>query len=128
MTHPINDLIIRIKNGYMSGKEMIDTPYSVFREDVLKLLKKLNYISSYTVEGDKVRVMHIALRYDNGTAAVTDVKLYSKTGRRWYAGVKELKPVVGGMGYSILSTPKGILTHVDAKKNKVGGELLFAIW
>jgi small subunit ribosomal protein S8 len=112
----------------MSGKEMIDTPYSVFREDVLKLLKKLNYISSYTVEGDKVRVMHIALRYDNGTAAVTDVKLYSKTGRRWYAGVKELKPVVGGMGYSILSTPKGILTHVDAKKNKVGGELLFAIW
>lgn len=128
MTHPINDLIIRIKNGYMSGKEVITSPHSGFKEEVLKLLKTLKYIDSFEVEGDKVKTITIVLRYVNGEPAVTNVKIYSRTGRRWYSAVNQLKPVLGGMGYGIISTPKGILTHVQAKKEKVGGELLFDIW
>lgn len=129
MSDPIADLIIRIKNGYMAGKETIESPHSVFREEVLKKLQKLNYVESYEVSGDIVKNMTIVLRYEeSGAPAITNVKIFSTPGQRWYAKVQELKPVLGGMGYSILSTPKGILTHVEAKKNKIGGELLFNVW
>lgn len=125
---PIVDLIIRIKNGYMSRKESIVSPYSKFRESVLKKLKDFGYIQDYTVEGDIVKTVTIDLSYEEGVPAVTDVKLFSKPGRRWYVSVKELKPVLGNMGYAFISTPKGILTNKEAKKEQVGGELLFHIW
>lgn len=125
---PIIDLIIQIKNGYMSRKESIESPHSVYREAVLKKLLALGYIKSYTVEGDIVKIIKIVLRYDESEPAVTDVKLFSTPGRRWYVSVKELKPVLGGLGCAILSTPKGIMTNREAKRNSVGGELLFHIW
>lgn len=125
---PIIDLIIRIKNGYMSRRESIESPYSKFREAVLKKLQALEYIEDYTVEGEEVKTITINLKYEEGQPAVTDVQLFSKPGRRWYITVKELKPVVGGMGYAFISTPKGILTNIEAKKQQVGGELLFHIW
>lgn len=126
---PIVDLIIRIKNGYMSGRERIESPYSRFREDVLSKLKRLKYISDYTVTGDKVKHVSIELSYDEELQpAVNDVKIISKPGQRMYTAAKDLKPVLSGMGYAILSTPDGILTNIEAKKNNVGGELLFYIW
>ena len=128
MSDPIADLIIRIKNGYMAGKDIIESPYSQYREQVLKKLKVLHYIKSYEVLGDTIKHVRIMLLYDNRAPAVTDVKIFSKPGRRWYTHVNQLKPVLGGMGYSIISTPKGILTHVEAKKNRLGGELLFNVW
>jgi small subunit ribosomal protein S8 len=129
MGNPIIDLIIRIKNGYGASREKIESPYSLFREQVVKKLVSLNYLKGYSVSGDIVKKLTIELQYEEGISpAVTDVKIYSKPGRRWYAGSKELKPVLGGMGYSILSTSKGILTHIEAKDKKVGGELLFSIW
>jgi small subunit ribosomal protein S8 len=129
MNHPIIDLIIRLKNGYGAQRQEVESPHSNFREEVLKKLVEIGYVKKYTVTGDKVKTLHITLQYDEAySPALTDVKIYSKPGRRWYVAMKELKPVLGGLGYSILSTPKGILTHVEAKKNKVGGELLFSIW
>jgi small subunit ribosomal protein S8 len=125
---PIIDLIIRIKNGYMSGRESIDSPYSSFREAVVKKLQKVGYVKDYTVEGETIKTMTITLIYADGVPAVTDVKVFSKPGRRWYVSTKELKPVLGGMGHAFLSTPKGILTNIEAKKEQVGGELLFHIW
>lgn len=125
---PITDLIIIIKNGYMSHKETVESPYSTYREAVLKKLKDLGYVESYTIEGDKVKRMYIKLKYEEMTPAVTDVKIFSTPGRRWYVSVKELRPVLGGLGYAIISTPKGILTNKEAKRMSVGGELLFHIW
>jgi small subunit ribosomal protein S8 len=125
---PIVDLIIRIKNGYMSKKGEIDTPYSSFRNAVLTKLKNLGYIEDFSVEGEIIKNATITLKYDEGVAALTDVKLFSTPGRRWYVSVDEIKPVLGGMGHAIISTPKGILTDKEAKKQKVGGELLFQIW
>lgn len=112
----------------MSRKESIESPYSKFREAVLKKLQSLGYIEDYSVEGDVVKTMTINLRYEDGVPAMTDVKLFSKPGRRWYITVKEMKPVLGGMGYAFISTPKGILTNKEARKEQVGGELLFHIW
>ncbi|CAN5121604.1 30S ribosomal protein S8 [soil metagenome] len=124
----ITDLVIRLKNGYMSKKESITVPYSKYRISVLQKLKELNYISSFDFEGDVIKIITVQLRYDHGEAAITDVKIFSKPGRRWYTPYKEIRPVLGGMGKVILSSSKGIITDKEAKKERVGGELLFHIW
>ncbi len=129
MFHPIIDLVIRIKNGYMRHRESITSPHSVYREQVLKKLKEIGYVKGYSVSGDIIKTITIELLYDEAAApAVTDVRLYSRPGRRWYVSYRHLKPVLGGMGYSVLSTSQGVMTHVEAKKKKLGGELLFSIW
>ena len=128
MEHSVIDLIIRIKNGYLARKVDIEAPYSVFKESILKKLTELGYVKKYNIEGEIIKKITISLSYTNGVPALTDVKIYSKPGARYYISYKKLKPVIGGFGYSILSTPKGIMTHVEAKKEKVGGELLFNIW
>ncbi len=128
MNNSVIDLIIRIKNGYLSKKETVISPYSKFRENVLKKLLELKFIKNYQVKGDKIKEITIELSYKDGVPALTDVKIYSKPGRRYYVSYRQLKPVLGGYGASILSTSKGILTNKEAYKLKVGGELLFNIW
>ena len=104
---------------------MVDTPHSKFKESVLKRLKDLKYIKDFKKVGHKLAV---ELRYDELTPSITDVKIISTPGRRIYVSYKDLKPVLGGLGYSLISTPKGILTNKEARKEKTGGELLFHIW
>lgn len=128
MTSSIIDLIIRIKNGYLAGKEMVTCPYSKFRENVIKKLVYLGYIKNYQVTGDKVKEINIELLYKNGQPALAGVKIFSKPGQRYYVSYRQLKPVLGGYGVSILSTSKGVLTNKEARKAKIGGELLFNIW
>lgn len=122
------DLIIRIKNGYMAKREEVESTYSVFREELLKKLKELGFIKEYKVEGEKIKKIVITLSYKDGVEALTDVQIYSKPGRRYYVSYRDLKSVLGGFGFSILSTPKGIMTNKEAHKLKIGGELLFSIW
>lgn len=128
MNDPIIDLIIRIKNAYMTKNEALMTPHSSYREAVLKKLQDMKYIKSYSVEGDVIKTIEIELLYTKGVPALTDVKLVSKPGKREYVSYKDLKSVMNGMGISFLSTPKGILTNREARKEKLGGELLFMIW
>lgn len=128
MGNSVIDLIIRIKNGYMSKKEKIFSPHSSIREEILKKMIKLKFIKDYKKEGEKVKKIIIDLRYEGVVPAVTDVKIYSRPGRRHYVSYRDLKPVLNGYGYSFLTTSKGILTDKEAKKEKLGGELLFSIW
>lgn len=128
MTDPIIDLIIRIKNGYQARREIIESPHSKYREEVIKKLIEMHYLKGYKVSGEKIKKITIELLYTDSEPALTDVKIYSRPGRRWYVSAQNLKPVLGGLGYSLISTPKGVLSHVDAKRKKVGGELLFSIW
>ncbi len=128
MHSSIIDLIIRIKNGYLAHNESVESPYSRFREEILKKLEILKFIKGYTVKSDKIKHMIVDLLYVDGTPVLTDVKVVSKPGQRIYSSGKNLKPVVSGFGYSILTTSKGILTNNEAKKQKIGGELLFMIW
>lgn len=128
MQHPIIDLIIRIKNGYLAKKEIVESPHSLFREEILKKLVKLGFIKNYSISGEKIKIITVELLYKQGTPAISGINIISKPGRRWYVSVKDIKPVLNSFGYAILSTSKGILTNVEAKKAKVGGDLLFEIW
>ncbi|KKP72027.1 MAG: 30S ribosomal protein S8 [Candidatus Roizmanbacteria bacterium GW2011_GWA2_35_19] len=127
MENSILDLIIRIKNGYMAKKEVIVSPHSKFKEQLLSKLKDLKFIKGYEVEGTLKKNITIKLSLDNETT-FTDIEIFSKPGQRHYVSYRELKPIVSGYGFSILSTPLGILTDKEAKTKKVGGELLFNIW
>lgn len=127
MISPITDLVIRIKNGYMAGKSAITAPHSKFREEVLKKLKKLKYIEDYSVKGDVVKTIYVDLVTDDAPR-FTDVRIISKPGQRMYISVGDMKPVMSGLGYAIISTPAGIKTNIEAKKENIGGELLFYIW
>ena len=128
MNDPIIDLIIRIKNAYMTKNESLIVPHSSYKEAVLKKLQDMRYIKSYSVEGEIVKTIEIELIYTKGVPALTDVKLISKPGKREYVSYKDLKSVMNGMGVSFLSTPQGIMTNREARKAKLGGELLFLIW
>lgn len=128
MENSIIDLVIRIKNGYMAKNDSIKSPYSIFKEEVLKKLVELNYIKKYSIEGDLKKTCTIKLLYREGVPAMTDVKPYSTPGQRQYVSYKDLKPVMSGFGHSILSTSKGLMTNKEARKEKIGGELLFMIW
>lgn len=112
----------------MTKNETLTMPHSSYREAVLKKLQDVKYIKSYSVEGDIIKTIEIELMYTKGVPALTDVKLVSKPGKREYVSYKDLKSVMNGMGVSFLSTPSGILTNREARKAKLGGELLFMIW
>ena len=125
MNNTVIDLIIRVKNGYLSRKETIHVLFSKTNEEVLQKLKTLGFRKSFKkVERDII----VELLYKEKMPSFTDVKIFSKPGRRYYVSYKELKPVLGGLGYSLLSTSKGIMTNKEARKQKTGGELLFELW
>jgi len=126
-TNNFSDLIIRIKNGYLSKKEAIVCRRSNFNLNILKKLKELKFIKDFKETGDKKTVV-IELLYHNKEPALTDVRIQSRPGKRIYRSYKDLKPVLSGFGFSIISTPKGILTNKEARKLKIGGEVLFDIW
>lgn len=122
------DLIIQIKNAYMASKDQTTIPHSRLKEEVTKKLAELGYIKTYKVSGEKFKKIDIELTYENSSPALTDVRIFSKPGRRYYVSYTKLKPVIGGLGVSILSTSKGIKTNKEARQEKIGGELLFSIW
>lgn len=125
----ISDLIIRIKNASDVGKESITVSYSKMKDAVASLLEKEGYVGAITKKGKKIhKTMDIALVYDEYGPRVKGVERISKLSKRIYGGAKDLKPVKQGHGMLVVSTPKGILSDVEARKEKVGGELLFKIW
>ena len=128
MDNSIIDVVIRIQNGYLVGKETITSPHSKFKEEVVKKLKQIGFVVAYEVKGELIKTLEIELAYPEGKAALMGTKLFSRPGKRVYVSYKELKPVVSGIGYAIISTPKGIMTNKEARKAKQGGELLFHIW
>ncbi|MFH0979624.1 MAG: 30S ribosomal protein S8 [Candidatus Roizmanbacteria bacterium] len=128
MENPVIDLIIRIKNGSMARKEVIESPYSRIREEILKKLAEFKLVKSYKITEDKPKRINIELLYENTVPVFSDVRVYSRPGSRYYVSYRDLKPVLSGYGYSFISTSKGILTNKEARKQKLGGELLFSIW
>jgi small subunit ribosomal protein S8 len=127
LTDPISDMLIRIKNGQMRKKEFVEIyPKSKMKIEILKILKKEGFIENYE---EKEKSIIVKLRYfPDGSPVITDLKRISKPSRRVYVSYKELRPVMNGIGIAILSTSKGILTDKEARKLKVGGELLLEVW
>lgn len=112
----------------MAKKDTIESPHSKYKEAVLKKLIDLKVVKDYKVKGEIKKIMTINLIYEEGEPAISDVRIYSKPGMRFYTSYNNLKPVLSGFGYSILSTSRGIMTDREAKKMKLGGELLFSFW
>jgi small subunit ribosomal protein S8 len=129
-TDPIADLINQIKNAGAVKKAVVSIPFSNFKAAIAEKLKQAGYVGHVEKKGKKVKkTLDITLKYDEaGMAHIKGVKRVSKPGRRLYRSVSEIIPVRYGHGAIILSTPKGVMTGVEAKKEKVGGEALFEIW
>lgn len=130
VTDPIGDFIIQLKNAGAVKKTVVSVPFSNFKMAIAEKLKESGYIRSADKKGKKVKkTIDVVLKYDEaGVHVINGVKRISKPGRRLYRNVREIVPVRYGHGALILSTPKGILTDKEAKKNKLGGEALFEIW
>lgn len=122
---PVADTLIRIKNGYLVGKQTVSTRYSKLVHELCKVLEKEGFISGST---KKDQVLEVSLLYKERKPVLTDVKRISKPSLRIYKGVRSLPSVLNGLGIAIISTPKGLMTDKQARKLNVGGEILAYIW
>lgn len=122
---PIADALIRIKNGYTVGRQTVAIRYSNLILAILKLLEKEGYIGETKKNGVQIEV---TLKYDGRVPSLTDIKRVSKPSLRVYKGVADLPRVLGGVGMAIISTPKGVMSDKEARKKKVGGEVLALVW
>jgi len=129
LTDPIADFLTRLRNASRSSQTDVVAPYSKIKAEIARLLKQEGYITNYEVvtEG-KFPKLKVTTKVNNRAPALTGLKRVSRPGLRRYVGAGEIPRVLGGMGVSILSTPKGIITGREAKKQNVGGELLAYVW
>ncbi len=129
LSDPLGDLLARIRNGQQAGKSSIESPASKLRANVLEVLKKEGYIRGYELleDGNK-RNLRIELKYFEGEPVIKAINRISKPGRRVYSGISELPKVRGGLGISILSTPRGVMSDIEARSANVGGEVLCRVF
>ncbi len=123
------DLLTKIKNAQSAKKASVKVPFSNMDYAVADLLAAKGFVAAANKKGRAPkRIIEVDLKYENERGAISGVKFLSVPSRRLYAGYKDLRKVRQGYGIAILSTPKGILAADDAKKQKIGGQLLFEIW
>lgn len=121
--------LTKIKNAQDAKQETVKIPFSNMNAAVLDVLEKNKFIESAAKKGRMPkRIIEVRLKYKNGKGAINKIKILSKFSRRLYSGYKKLMPIRHGFGIAVLSTPKGIFDDKTAKKEKVGGQLLFEIW
>lgn len=129
-TDPIADMLTRIRNASRAKHARLDLPSSKMKTEIARILKDEGYLANYKVVDEKgKKTLRVFLRYTSDRRSViTDLKRVSRPGSRRYVGKFEIRPVVGGMGLSILSTPRGLMTGRAARKEGIGGELLCEVW
>ncbi|MEO6606941.1 MAG: 30S ribosomal protein S8 [Aestuariivirga sp.] len=126
---PISDLLTRIRNAHMRSKNKVSVPSSKMRERVLEVLHKEGYIRGFaTIEKDGKSEIEVELKYFDGQPVIKEINRVSKPGRRVYASVDALPSVFNGLGISILSTPKGVMSDQEARAQNVGGEVLCTVF
>ena len=130
MTDPIGDMLTRIRNGIMSRKDKVEMPASNLKERVAELLRDEGYVDSVTrSEGEKGSMLTVTLRYGtDNQSAIQTLRRVSRPGQRRYVGSDEIPKVRSGLGVSILSTSRGVISDRQARKLGVGGELLCEVW
>jgi small subunit ribosomal protein S8 len=129
-TDPIADMLTRIRNAAHAKHARVDLPCSKLKMEIARILKDEGYLTNYKVVDEKgKKTLRVFLRYTpDRQSVITDLKRVSKPGARHYIGKAGIRPVVGGMGILILSTPRGLMTGQAARKEGVGGELLCEVW
>jgi len=129
MTDPISDMLARLRNATMAGKDDVVMPASTVKEAIAKILEREGFVEGVVVEGDVKKTLTIRLKYGpQREKTISGLRRISKPGRRVYVGHDALPRVQGGLGLAIISTPQGMLTDRQAKKQGVGGEVLAYVW
>ena len=130
LTDPIGDMFSRIRNGQMRSLHSVEMPSSNFRRNILEILKNEGYIIDYYIEkseNNKIN-LKIKLKYYEGDPVIKEIKRISKPGRRVYSRATSIPRVMNGLGLAILSTPKGVMSDTDARKNNLGGEIICRVF
>ena len=130
MTDPLGDMLTRIRNGHMAKKALVECPMSKLRAAVLAVLKKEGFIRGYSIkanENNKANLI-IELKYFEGKPAIKEIKRSSKPGLRLYSSKKDMPLNYGGLGISIVSTSKGLMSDHEARNANIGGEILCSVF
>ena len=127
---PVGDMIARIKNAAQRRRSKVSTPASKLRQRVLDVLQDEGYIRGYSIvqKPGEFPEFEIELKYFDGEPVIVEISRVSKPGRRVYSSIRDLKPVKNGLGISILSTPKGVMSDTAAREAHVGGEVLCRVY
>ena len=130
MNDPLSDMIARIRNAAMRKRSKVLTPASRLRERVLDVLQSEGYIRGFSVvqQPGALPQFEVELKYFDGEPVIAEISRVSKPGRRVYSSIADLKPVKNGLGISILSTPKGVMSDTAARDANVGGEVLLQVY
>jgi small subunit ribosomal protein S8 len=129
MSDPIADMLTRVRNGMMARQSEVEMPASKLKANVAAVLQSEGYINGYEVTpDDKQGVLRIQLKYKANKAVIEGLKRVSKPSRRVYVAHDAIPKVLSGLGVNILSTPKGVMSDKEARQQKVGGEILCAVW
>jgi small subunit ribosomal protein S8 len=127
---PIGDMITRIRNGQMRSHNKIEMPASTFKGQILDVLKKEGYIINYSLDekDKKKKNFSIELKYISGSPVINNIERISKPGRRIYASADSMPKIQNGLGIAIVSTPRGVMSDIDARKEHVGGEIICKVF
>ena len=130
LTDPVADFITRIRNAHRSRHQKLDVPTSRLKTEIARILKEEGYIANYKLaEEDGKKVLRVYLKYGpNNEAVIRDLQRVSKPGCRVYVGKDDIRRVQGGLGISIMTTPKGVMTGRQARREGIGGEILCEVW
>jgi len=129
MSDPIADMLLRIRNALNAGHPSVDIPGSRLKGEIARVLKEEGYILNFDMDNALPRTLSVELKYNNDAEpAIRGLRRESRPGLRKFCGVQEIPYVLGGLGVAVLSTSSGVLSGKDARKRKLGGELICTIW
>ena len=129
LNDPIGDMLSRIKNSQSRNHKKVELPSSNFKIKISEVLKNEGYIIGYKVSSDdKKPTLEIELKYNYGSPVISSIERVSKPGRRIFSSAQSLPKINNGLGIAIVSTPKGVMSDIDARKNKIGGEIICKVF
>ena len=128
MTDTISDMLTRIRNASRVQLPAVEVPHSKMKESIAHILKKEGYVSEISVAGKVPKKITLKLKYEGKKSVIEGLRRVSTPGLRRYVGATEIPQVRGGLGISVVSTPQGVMTGTQARKNNLGGELLCYVW
>ena len=129
LSDPIGDMIARIKNAQLRNHKKVELPSSNFKVKILDILKSEGFIIDYKINKDtKKPIVMVDLKYHSGNPVISTIERISKPGRRIFSSAESLPKINNGLGIAIVSTPKGVMTDIDARKNKLGGEIICKVF
>ena len=128
LSDPIGDMLARIKNAQVRNHRKVSLPSSKFKAKIADVLKSEGYIIDYKINDEKKPLIEINLKYNSGNPVINTIERVSKPGRRIFSSASSLPKINNGLGIAIISTPQGVMTDVDARKKKLGGEIICKVF